>query len=203
VQADAARGRDDLVDARRQLSEQHSALGFAQQQLAQRSGEQAHQQGDLEEWRRRAERQHEVITTWHGFRAISEALLGESEQALYAAEASHATELAVVQARVADTESQLNAARAESAERIAALGEDLRRTEQALQAQIEALRVATESSSALAAQLAARDATVTELQQQLAALRAVEEKARAGAAAYDEQLQRIESLQAELETAQL
>jgi chromosome segregation ATPase len=202
VQTESTRTQDELVDARRQLSEQRAALSLAQEQLAQRTGEQAHQQGDLAEWRRRAEQQHEALSNLYGFRAVTEAVLGESEQALHVAEANHAAELAAVQARVAETQSQLTATRAEAEQRAAALGENLRLTEQTLQTQIDALRVATDNSTALAAQLATRDATVAELQKQLAELRAVEEKARAGAAAYDQQLQRIESLQAELQTAQ-
>jgi chromosome segregation ATPase len=195
---DATRG--ELTSARDQLQEQLVILNQTRHELGVRSSERTHQDHDLAEWRRRAERAHEALTTWQGFRAVSEALLGESEQALLAAEAQHGAALGAAQARVTALENDLAAARTDAFQRIAALEETLKRAEQTQQAQAEALRVAAEHAAALSAQLAARDASIAELQAQLAELRAVEEKARRGAQTYDEQVRQLTSLQSMLDT---
>jgi predicted nucleic acid-binding Zn-ribbon protein len=202
LQAEGAARQNELQDARRELAEQRAALNDARQQLAQRTGERAWQEQDLAEWRRRTERQHEALCTWQGFRSISEALLGESEQALYNVETGHAAQLAAVQARVTAVESDLAAARAESARRIAALEAAAQRAEELQQSTAGELSAAKDGIAVLTADLAAREASIAELQSQLAELRAIEEKARRGAAVHDEQMQQIASLEEELEEAQ-
>lgn len=202
LQAEGAARQNELQDARRELAEQRAALNDARQQLAQRTGERAWQEQDLAEWRRRTERQHEALCTWQGFRSVSEALLGESEQALHNIETGHAAQLAVVQARVSTMESDLAAARTDSTQRIAALEDAARRADEQRQATAGELSAAKEKVATLTADLSAREASIAGLQSQLAELRAVEEKARRGAAVHDEQQQQIASLEEELEEAQ-
>lgn len=202
LQTQSASRQNELHDARRELGEQRSALHDAQQQLMQRSGERAWQENDLADWRRRAERHYEALSTWQGFRSMSEALLGESEQALHAAEAGHAEQLITVQTRVTAMESELAAARTESAQRIAALEDAARRADELQHSTLRELAAANEKAAALAAELSARGAVISQLQSQLEELRAVEEKARKGAAAYEEQLRQIQSLEEELDQAQ-
>lgn len=194
--------RNELGTARDELQQQRLALTAAQARLSQQSSERTHQDRDLGEWRQRAERAHEALTTWQGYRAVSEAMLGEREDALRAVEARHATELAAVQAREAALEKDLSAARAEALERTTALEESLRRADQAAEVQAESLRIAIERADTMAAQQAARDVTMAGLQQQLDALRAVEDKAREGAALHDSQLRQIAELKASLEAEQ-
>ena len=202
LQAEGSNRQNELQDARRELAEQRTALNDARQQLAQRTGERAWQEQDLAEWRRRTERQHEALSTWYGFRSLSEALLGESEQALNRIEAEHAAQLAAVQARVSAVESDLAAARSESAQRIAAFEEAARRAAELHQSTAGELAAANAKIAALTADLAAREASIAGLQSQLGELRAIEEKARRGAAVHDEQMQQIATLQEELEEAQ-
>lgn len=192
----------ELSAARDELLHQRQNLGAAQAQLARQQAESSHQEGDLSEWRRRAERAQEALMTWQGFRAVSEGLLGESEAALHAVETRHAAELAAVQAREASLEKELAAARADGAQRVAALEESLRRADQAAEVQAEALRITIERADTLSKQLAARDASLAEQQQQLDALRALEEKARQGAAVHDAQQQQISTLQGSLAAEQ-
>jgi chromosome segregation ATPase len=202
LQGEGSNRQNELQDARRELAEQRTALNDARQQLAQRTGEHAWQEQDLAEWRRRTERQHEALSTWYGFRSVSEALLGESERALHQIEAEHAAQLAVVQARVSAVESDLAAARSEAAQRIAVLEETARRAAELQQSTAGELSAANAKVAALTADLAAREASITELQSQLGELRAIEDKARRGAAVHDEQQQQIASLEQELEEAQ-
>ena len=185
----------ELAAARDELQQQRLALNAAQAQLSQQNSERTHQDHDLGEWRRRAERAYEALTTWQGFRAVSEALLGESEAALQSVETRHAAELSAVQARESALERDLATARADAVQRIAALEESLRRADQAAEVQAEALRIAIERADTLSSSLAAREAGIAGLQQQLDALHAVEEKARTGAATYDSQVQQIAALQ--------
>jgi len=192
----------ELAAARDELQQQRLALNAAQARLSQQSSERSHQDHDLTEWRRRAERAYEALTTWQGFRAVSEALLGESEAALQSVEARHAAELAAVQARESALEKDLTAARTDAAQRLAALEESLRRADQAAEVQTEALRIAIERADTLSANLATREASIAGLQQQLEALQAVEEKARLGAATFDSQVQQIAALQGDLEAEQ-
>jgi chromosome segregation ATPase len=190
----------DLATVRDELQQQRLALNSAQAQLTLQSSERTHQDRDLGEWRRRAERAYEALTSWQGFRAVSEALLGESEAALQSVESRHVAELAAVQARESQLENSLTTARAEAAQRIAALEESLRRAEQSQHTQTEALRIAAEHATTLSTQVAARDASIAELTRQLAELRVVEEKARLGAATFDAQVQQIAALQGSLES---
>ncbi|MBK7116286.1 MAG: FHA domain-containing protein [Proteobacteria bacterium] len=197
-----AASQRDLAAARDELQQQRLALNAAQAQLTQQNSERTHQDHDLTEWRRRAERAYEALTTWQGFRAVSDALLGESDAALQSVESRHAAELAAVEAREGALEKELSAARADATQRLAALEESLRRADQAAEVQTEALRIAIERANTLAAQVAARDASMADQQQQLDALRVVEEKARQGAATYDSQVQQIATLQASLADAE-
>jgi predicted nucleic acid-binding Zn-ribbon protein len=192
----------ELAAARDELQQQRLALNAAQAQLSQQNSERTHQDHDLGEWRRRAERAYEALTTWQGFRAVSEALLGESEAALQSVETRHAAELAAVQARESSLERVLATARADAMQRIAALEESLRRADQAAEVQAESLRIAVERADTLSSSLAAREASIAGLQQQLDALQAMEEKARLGAATYDSQVQQIAALQDSLDAQQ-
>src|SRR5512139_961170 len=194
--------RTELAAARDGLQQQRLALNAAQAQLSRQDSERSHQDHDLTDWRRRAERAHEALTTWQGYRAVSEALLGESEAALQVVESRHAAELQAVQAREAALQKDLDGARAEAAQRIAALEESLRRADQAAEVQVEALRIANERADALAAQLAARDASLADLGQQLGELRAGEEKARLAGTTYDSQVRQIAELAGSLDAAQ-
>jgi predicted nucleic acid-binding Zn-ribbon protein len=202
TKTESAARENELHDARRELGELRAALHELRQQLTQRSGEHAYQEHDLAEWRRRAERQHEALVTWQGFRSVSEALLGESERALRETEDGYAAQLAAVQTRVSAMEAELLAARAESAQGIAMLEQAARRADELNQTTAAELAAANVRATALTAELAARETSIALLQSQLAELRAVEEKARIGAAAYEEQLQQIQSLEEELEDAQ-
>ena len=147
----------ELAAARDELQQQRLALNAAQAQLSQQNSERTHQDHDLGEWRRRAERAYEALTTWQGFRAVSEALLGESEAALQSVETRHAAELSAVQARESALERDLATARADAVQRIAALEESLRRADQAAEVQAEALRIAIERADTLSSSLAARE----------------------------------------------
>lgn len=200
--AQHAATQGELTAARDELQQQRLALNAARAQLTQQNSERTHQEHDLAEWRRRAERAYETLTTWQGFRAVSDALLGESEAALQSVESRHAAELAAVAAREGALEKELAAARADATQRLAALEESLRRADQAAEVQTETLRIASERTHSLVSQLAAREASMAELQQQLEALRAVEDKARLGAATYDSQVQKIAALQGSLDDAQ-
>lgn len=202
LQSESAARQNELHDARRELSEQRSALNDARQQLTQRSGERIWHENDLADWRRRAERHYEALSTWQGFRAVSEALLGEREQALHAAEAGHAAQLAGVQTRVIAMEAELAAARADYTQRIATLEDAARRADELRESTLRELAAANGKATALATELSAREASIAQLQTQLDELRAIEQKARNGAAAYDEQLRQIQSLEAELDEAQ-
>jgi chromosome segregation ATPase len=197
-----ATAQADLAAVRDELQQQRLTLNSAQARLSQQSSERTHQDRDLGEWRRRAERAFEALTTWQGYRAVSEALLGESEAALQGVESRHVAELAAVQARETALENQLASARADAALRISALEESLRRSEQTQHAQTEALRIAAEHATTASAQVAGRDGSIVDLTRQLTELRAIEEKSRLGAATYDAQVQQIAALQGSLDSAQ-
>jgi hypothetical protein len=192
----------ELAATRDELQQLRLALVAAQAKVSLQNTERTHQDHDLSEWRRRAERAYEALTTWQGFRAVSEALLGESDAALEAVGSRHAAELAAVQARESALEKELSAARSDATQRLAALEESLRRADQAAEVQAELVRISNERANSLSAQLAARDLSLAEMQRQLDALRAVEEKARVGVATYDSQVQQIAALAASLDSEQ-
>jgi chromosome segregation ATPase len=201
LQRDHSSGQRALEEVREQLQTQRNALAEAQSLLQQRTNEQRHQDHDLAELRRRSERQHEALTTWQGFRAVSEAEVFEREEQLRQIEGQHAGVLGEAVARQGVLQAELAFARDDAAHRIAALEESARRAEQTQLAQTEALRIASEHAAGLALQLVGRDTQMAELQQELTQLRAVEERARVGAASYDEQRAQIAQLQADLATA--
>ncbi|HXR51023.1 MAG TPA: FHA domain-containing protein [Steroidobacteraceae bacterium] len=156
-----------LVEMRGQLQSQLSVLVDAQQRLSQRDSENTHASRDAAEWRRRAERHYEELTTWQSFRSVSEAMLGEAERVLGEEEGRRAAELAATAARAQEVEAQLGAARADAARRIAELEEAVRGAVQSQQVQAESLRAARDEAGSLGRELAARDASIAGLRQQL------------------------------------
>lgn len=160
-------GQRSLGEARDQLKVQLGALTEVQTRLSQRSNEHAHASSDAADWRRRAERHYEALSTWQSYRAVSEAMLGESEQALHEAEGRHNANQIEERSRAAELDAQLVAARSEASRRIAGLEESVRRAEQAHQAQTEALRVASEHATSIGVQLGERDAALADLRAQL------------------------------------
>ncbi|MEO6186105.1 MAG: FHA domain-containing protein [Steroidobacteraceae bacterium] len=190
--------QNSLAEIRTQLQAQREALGESQVQAEQRASVQRHNERDLLELRRRSAQQLEVLSTWQGFRAVTESMLSERDEQLRTIDARHSAELHAVRAQAAQLQSDLSFARDESAARIAALEESLRSAGLTQQASAAALGAAAEQAARLNAQLAERDASIADLQKQLHALRAVEEKARLGAASYDEQQQQIARLQTAL-----
>jgi chromosome segregation ATPase len=193
--------QNSLVEIRTQLQVQREALSESQTQAEQRASVQRHHERDLHELRRRTTQHLEVLSTWQGFRAVSESMLSEREEQLRGIDARHAAELGEVQSRAAQLQSELAFARDEAAGRIAVLEETLRSAGLTQKADAAALGAAAEQAVKLNAQLAERDATIAALQQQLEALRAVEEKARLGAASYDQHQQQIAGLHAALAAA--
>jgi len=177
-------GQRELAELRGQLQSQLAVLADAQGRLSQRNSEHSHAARDAEEWRRRAERNHEVLTGWQSFRSMSEAMIGDSERAL------------------AEVETQLNAARTDAARRISELEEAVRSASQSQQAQAEALRVAREEATAAGAQLGARETSIAGLQQQLADAQGsasqriadLEESLRESGRAQDEQMEALQAL---------
>jgi chromosome segregation ATPase len=103
--------QSELDAVRDVLQQQRLALTAAQAQLSRQNSERSNQDHDLVEWRRRAERAYEALTTWQGFRSVSEALLGESEAALQKVTSQHAAELSVVQGRESALEIELSTGR--------------------------------------------------------------------------------------------
>lgn len=164
-------GQRALAEARGQLQTQLAALGEAQSRLSQRSGEFEHAARDAAEWQRRAERHLEELANWQSFRAVSESMLGETELALHEAENRHGGELRTARALADELQGQLATARADAARRDAELQEAVRRAGQAQQAHTDALKSASEQAAGFGAQLAMRDASITDLQAQLTAAR--------------------------------
>jgi FHA domain len=190
LQRDNSTLRDSMIELRAQLQAQHAALGESQTQAAQRASVQRHQELDLAQLRRRSERQHEALSTWQGFRAVSESMLGERDAQLRGVDAQHAAALA-----------ELQTAQQAAAAQVAALETSLREAQTSRQLDAQALQVATQHAEQQAVQLVARDATIADQQQQLDALRALEEKARHAAGVHDEQQRQIALLQIELSAA--
>lgn len=110
--------RDALTEARQQLQAQRDALGETRQAVEQRATAQRQQEQELAQLRRRTEQQHEVLCTWQGFRAVSEAMLVEAEST---ARSVQHDALAAAQARALQAEAQC----AERDARIAALDAQL------------------------------------------------------------------------------
>lgn len=190
LQRDNSALRDSLTELRAQLQTQHAALGESQTQAAQRASVQRHQELDLAELHRRSERQHEALSTWQGFRAVSESMLIERDEQLHSIDAQHAAVVA-----------ELQAAQQAATAQVVALEAALREAEAGRQQGAQALQVATQHAEQQAVQLVARAATIADQQQQLDALRALEEKARHAAGVHDEQQRQIALLQIELSAA--
>ncbi|MEO8315801.1 MAG: FHA domain-containing protein [Pseudomonadota bacterium] len=193
--------KNDLAESRTQLQSQHAALTESQQQSQQRAGQQRDLERDLAEMRRRSERQHEALTTWQGFRACNESMLAESEAQLLGVDARHAAALQQLQAESTRMRDELASAQQTAATEVAGLTQSLQEAGQGLQARAAELTAAAEHASELEAALAAGRNAHAEAVQQLAELRELEEKARLGAAQFDEHLQQIAALQAEISAA--
>jgi FHA domain len=190
LQRDNSALQSSLTELRAQLQTQLAALGESQTQAAQRASVQRHQELDLVELRRRSEQQLEALSTWQGFRAVSESMLSERDEQLRSSDALHAAALA-----------ELQAAQQQAAARVATLEITLREAEAGRQQGLEALQAATQQAEQQSAQLAARDVAIADQQQQLDALRALEAKARHAAGVHDEQQRQIAMLQIELSAA--
>ncbi len=201
LQREFAALQANLVEARAQLQTQHAALTESQVQAQQRASAQRNQERDLLELRRRSEQQLEALSTWQGFRAVSESMLAEREAQLQGVDARHAAALQEVGSQCAFLKDELAAARQHSATQIEALTQSLQASAQAQAATAEELRAMTARVGELGSELATSQGLVAQTQAQLEALRATEEKARAGADRFDAQQQQIEALQAALTTA--
>jgi predicted nucleic acid-binding Zn-ribbon protein len=198
VRADLASRETELAAARSDIESLRTQLSAARAELERSAVEQRHNTHDLQELRRRSERQLEALRNVQGVRAISDALIAERDEALQAVGGEHARELGEALARHSVTQAELSAARQELALRIGTLQDSLQKSERAQQAQVEALRIAGEHSGLLTTQITERDASIAAQLTELISLRAQEEKARAGAAAFDDQLQQIARLTADL-----
>lgn len=197
----------------RELEEQLAAAASAQQQLrheldeARRSGTaQAaslrHQARDLEELRRRIECQDEALRHAHGLRGVLEGMLAGHDAAVADIEARHAAELA---ARDELAASQLR----EAIEREARLKSELESSLAALNQRTEELTLlrqqqdgSARSAIGMIQEAEALRAMISQQQEELAELRANDEAACAGIAIFEQQRQRIRTLEGELAVAQ-
>lgn len=182
--------KDVLAETRAQLQSQRDVLGESRRDAEQRARAQQHQEQDLADLRRRSERQVEALATWQGFRAVSEAMLGEAEDALRDLETRHAAALGDVSTRDAEAD-----------ERLATLQQSLLEVQTAREALDAELATTREQAQAAQAMVAERDAAQAQLGEELATLRALEARARQGAEVHDAQQERIAALESELETA--
>jgi len=190
LERELAATKDMLAEARAQLQSQREVLGESQRDAEQRARQQQHQQRDLADLRRRSEQQHEALSTWQGFRAVSEAMLGEAEEALRAVEARQAASLGEATSHAAET-----------VERLALLQRSFDEVQAAREALDADLAAAREQVRDAQAQMAERDSTQALLAAELEALRALEAKAREGAELHDVQQARIATLEADLAAA--
>jgi chromosome segregation ATPase len=191
----------DLAESRLQLQAQHAALTESQQQAQQRSSRQRDMERDLGELRRRSEQQHEALSTWQGYRAVSESLLAEREMQLRDVDAQQASVLQQAQREGNALRDELAAARQAAATEIAGLKQALQEAALAQEARVVELVAAAERANLLAAELAASRSAHVETVQQLAELRGLEDKARLGAEKFDEHQRQIGELQAQLRAA--
>jgi predicted nucleic acid-binding Zn-ribbon protein len=99
--------RGELDSAHAQLLQQRAALGESQREMEQQALVRRHHAHELAELRRRGERQHEALTTWQGYRAISESLLDEADEDLRVAGVRHRTEVSRLQAQLAARDAEL------------------------------------------------------------------------------------------------
>jgi predicted nucleic acid-binding Zn-ribbon protein len=201
LQGQLARLQGDLVESRNQLQSQLAALTESQHQSQQRAGQHRDLERDLQELRRRSERQHEQLSTWQGFRAYSESLLAASEAQLQGIDATHAVRLQEVQAQNLQLREELATAGHATATEIAALKRSLQEAAQLQQTQAAELVAAARAASELESALAVSRAAQAEASQHLDAMRALEDKARQGAAQFDDLQRQIAALQAEVAAA--
>src|SRR6478735_4483281 len=202
LEQSAAEARELRERLQVQEQSQLGVLAEAQQRLNQRDSEHTHASRDAAEWRRRAERHYEVLTTWQTFRSVSEAMIGEAERVVGQEESRRAAELAAATARAQEAEVLLGTARADAARRIAELEESLRAAMQAQQAQTGALQAARDETASASRELASRDASIAGLRQQLAdaqddatqRIEALEESLRESEQAQDEQMAALHAL---------
>jgi hypothetical protein len=214
----------------RELEEQLAVAASAQQQLrddldserheARRStaamaAELRHQARDLEELRRRTERQDEALRHAQGLRGVLEGLLAEGDGAVADIAARHAAEMAAREERTArqvhesvEREARL---KSESASTLAAMKQAQVDHEAQLVAEraahaaalAQALEAQRKEDWALVAeQEEALRATIAQQQEELTELRANDEAACAGIAIFEQQRQRIGTLESELTVAQ-
>jgi hypothetical protein len=76
-----------------ELAGQHQRVADLEAQLLSATTG-AHRTSEHEELRRRSERQHEALQTWQGFRAVTEAMLGECEEKLRSLENQQGKQMA-------------------------------------------------------------------------------------------------------------
>lgn len=193
--------QSDLAESRAQLQAQHAALSESQQQSHQRAGQQRDLERDLAELRRRSERQNEALSTWQGFRSVSESMLAESEAQLRGVDARHATVLQELQTQCAALRDELSAVRERGAAEAATLAQSLQSAGEVRQAQAAELSAASARASELEVALSSSKTAHAETARQLEELRGMEDKARKGAEQYDELQRQIAQLQADVAAA--
>ncbi|MEO6079446.1 MAG: FHA domain-containing protein [Steroidobacteraceae bacterium] len=185
----------ELADRQRELMALQNKHAEAQVELAAYRGNgQRNQERDLLELRRRCEQQHEALSTWQGFRAVSESWLAEGAAQLR----GNLAALQEAQAERSQLQDELAESRQQAAAQIAALTQTVREAEQARQGSIAEIRATADRVARLSADLAASQGALAQAQSEIEELRAVEGKARAGAARFDEQMQQIASLLAKV-----
>jgi hypothetical protein len=201
LHARSASLQNELAESRTQLQALHAALTESQQQAHHSASRQRGMERDLAELRQRNEQQHEALSTWQGFRAVSESLLAEAEARLHGVDEQHSVALQQALNECGSLRQELATARKNAATQIAELTQALQDAAQAQQERAAELAVAAERAgelvSALGASQAAHAQTAAELQQ----LRVLEEKARQGAEQFDEHQRQITALKAELAAA--
>jgi DNA repair exonuclease SbcCD ATPase subunit len=143
LQRDHGALQDSMTELRAQLQVQHAALGESQAQSMQRASVQRHQEQDLTELRRRSEQQLEALSTWQGFRAVSESMLTERDEQLRNIDTAHTAALA-----------EMQTAQQTAAAQVAALELALRDAEAGRQQGMQALQVAAQQAQLQTTQLA-------------------------------------------------
>ncbi|MDQ2640257.1 MAG: FHA domain-containing protein [Pseudomonadota bacterium] len=184
-------------------------LATAEQSLALAQGART---GDIEELRRRAERQAEALRHTQGIRGVFDAMLAEREEQVAALESRHAADLAGSKAQVA---AQMQEAAAREAALAAEL-ESLRSATTAREVELEArlqerdaelatarqqLEAAAAREQQLAGEAEAQSALVARQESELAELRANEEAAAAAVQMFAQQQERLRALEGELVAA--
>lgn len=191
--AGAARAAEAL--SRRLTAAEHS-LALAQ----------GDRDGDLQELRRRAERQAEALRHAQGVRAVFDAMLAERDEQLAELESRHAAELAdraaqngvqMEQAalREAALAAELEALRSSTTARAAEAETRLKEREAELDTLRGELDAATSREQQLAGELETRRARIAEQEADLIRLRESEEAAQAAVQLFAQQQERIRELE--------